>query len=717
MPSVTYVTSRVSQPRLGFLPINKFKTENYHDGSEIDTDTPSYSSNASIQGIAVDYLTRMICGFDKREAFKVSLLGAKKVNELNKANELLKKINGLDRESIINACKIVGYDVVVRRRKEYFTNIDFIMPDDSIINNISIMVKRGVKFIKSKGDLISVGFTFEGGYTSLIDSGDGDYLTSKEIWDFKTSLKKPDSKDTLQLLVYYILGYHSQNELFKKISTIGFFNPLRNESYYIDVSRISDDVLRTVSHEVIGYKVKEKPYRWYEIEGEDNSYILNKYLNKLKDRIGNGFDPDYYDDGIYDITVDDYWTFIKDKLDIEKPKFTWTDHIKFLKHDGYIMFISVSKKGRLSLLRGGKLKHIERDLQYYYNNLPTYGEKVLQTFSKYWDELYAIKNYLSQLKPDKKILKQIVNRGEQGFINYDHFEYRGRVHGCIVDIDYYNHIYLNPFDGSITPYYARSIYQKHVYQNVESLLTEQRPDLLPDYKRTITNSSLMLLADPNNSLVLTSSEKNNFSEIVYDTSMYGVSNKLRPLQHIYDFKMVTVWYDSFLPQTKTLTAPDINSPQKQIRYEKKFKLLFSIKRDEKDKTDKEHRFLIWETNMKISELDLLYGIEKFIDKIQKENDYCNDTIMVNCSWIPLKGFNSTSANVQCTFNDAFKSIMKVLRAKDEYPEIVLLKYVDYNKTKKIRIRSIGVVFCGGKNDTVLSVHGDFNYKDGELIMI
>ena len=28
----------------------------------------------------------------------------------------------------------------------------------------------------------------------------------------------------------------------------------------------------------------------------------------------------------------------------------------------------------------------------------------------------------------------------------------GSIHGCIVDIDYYNHIYINPVDGKITEY-------------------------------------------------------------------------------------------------------------------------------------------------------------------------------------------------------------------------------------------------------------------------
>ena len=49
-------------------------------------------------------------------------------------------------------------------------------------------------------------FTFEGGYTNIVSSGDGDYLTEDTLWDFKVSKEEPKSKYTLQLLMYYIMG-------------------------------------------------------------------------------------------------------------------------------------------------------------------------------------------------------------------------------------------------------------------------------------------------------------------------------------------------------------------------------------------------------------------------------------------------------------------------------------------------------------------------------
>ena len=46
---------------------------------------------ASIVGTVVDYMTRYMDGDSLEEAFRISLLGADKINEKQKAKELLKK--------------------------------------------------------------------------------------------------------------------------------------------------------------------------------------------------------------------------------------------------------------------------------------------------------------------------------------------------------------------------------------------------------------------------------------------------------------------------------------------------------------------------------------------------------------------------------------------------------------------------------------------------
>ena len=97
-------------------------------------------------------------------------------------------------------------------------------------------------------------FTFEGGYTDIVSSGDGDYLTSDTLWDFKVSKDEPKSKHTLQLLMYYIMGTHSIYDEFDTIKKLGIFNPRKNKVYIANISSISPEIIEEVSCNVIGYK-------------------------------------------------------------------------------------------------------------------------------------------------------------------------------------------------------------------------------------------------------------------------------------------------------------------------------------------------------------------------------------------------------------------------------------------------------------------------------
>ena len=65
------------------------------------------------------------------------------------------------------------------------------------------------RLLKEYGSVIADSFTFEkNGYTETVDSGDGDCLTSDTIWDVKVTKSTPNSKNTLQILMYYIMGKH-----------------------------------------------------------------------------------------------------------------------------------------------------------------------------------------------------------------------------------------------------------------------------------------------------------------------------------------------------------------------------------------------------------------------------------------------------------------------------------------------------------------------------
>ncbi|NPC94090.1 hypothetical protein HOO54_18155 [Bacillus sp. WMMC1349] len=250
MVSVTKRITQVKQPRGGYI-----KPKDFVITDLVDTDILNESENISggLVGMVVDYLTRFLNGEPIEKAFKISLMGAYNVNEVESANDLLLNIQGIDDTSIESACKMVGFDVAYRAGVMGYKPVELINPDKETISNIRIMVNRGMNFLKLYGPIVKNGFTFEGGYTSSINTGDGDFLTEKTLWDFKVSKSAPTSKNTLQLLIYYLMGIHSIHSEFKQIENLGIFNSRLNKVYLLPISTISNEIINEVKTTVIGY--------------------------------------------------------------------------------------------------------------------------------------------------------------------------------------------------------------------------------------------------------------------------------------------------------------------------------------------------------------------------------------------------------------------------------------------------------------------------------
>ena len=275
MSSVTSRIKEIKQPRGGYIKPSQFQEIAFDDG---ETLSEQENIHASIVGMVVDYLTRYIMGTNIKEAFKISIQGyiirTKIVNEavINEDRKkqidiisLLKQVKGLDDNSIIAACKIVTYDVWYRNTLSAMLSksAEEINPDRNTIGNIRIMVNRSVKFWDIYGEINSDGFTFiekddkgniiHNGYTLTVNTGDGDYLTEDTIWDFKVTKSKPTNKHTLQLLMYWIMGKHSGMDKFKNINKLGIFNPRLNKVYILEVTKISNEIIKQVEDEVICY--------------------------------------------------------------------------------------------------------------------------------------------------------------------------------------------------------------------------------------------------------------------------------------------------------------------------------------------------------------------------------------------------------------------------------------------------------------------------------
>lgn len=263
MYSVTQRVRCTKQPYGGYLPLRSFQAIPQNDGHYL---FPSENIHGSLVGLSVDYLTRFMNGTPVDQAFGISLMGAHTLDfyrrredkedsrkEHQHAQELLTKISGLDDESIFHACQLVGYDVCYRAGIAYYQPVDTIKADGATIHNIRIMVQRSLSFLEMYGPVVKDGFTFEGGYTHTVSTGDGDFITKDTMWDFKVLKSKPSSRDTLQLLMYYLMGRHSIHPELQRIQKLGFFNPRSNIVYLLNTSDIPEEVISEVANDVICY--------------------------------------------------------------------------------------------------------------------------------------------------------------------------------------------------------------------------------------------------------------------------------------------------------------------------------------------------------------------------------------------------------------------------------------------------------------------------------
>lgn len=278
MASVTGRINAIKQPYGGYIKPSEFDSVVLDDGISLNTDE---NIHGSVIGMAVDYLTRFTMGTDIVEAFKISLQGAIIAEKLGVkhatrvAKKLIKRIKGINDKSVINACKLVAFDVWFRNPIGAMTAKGYneINPNKETVENIQTLVKRSIAFFKKYGPITKDGFTFEpskhnesayekmlttrkgkyGGYTAVVDSGDGDFLTTDTLWDFKVSKSKPTNKNTLQLLMYWIMGQHSGQAIFKDITKLGIFNPRLNTVYLLEMSKVSADTIKAVENEVICY--------------------------------------------------------------------------------------------------------------------------------------------------------------------------------------------------------------------------------------------------------------------------------------------------------------------------------------------------------------------------------------------------------------------------------------------------------------------------------
>ena len=243
-----------------------------------------------------------------------------------------------------------------------------------------------------------------------------------------------------------------------------------------------------------------------------------------------------YNEGIYEISILDYFDFLGYPSKRIKPIHVKKMYFLKKKYKNFylFMFLIINHKNELQIVNNGFTKKIKyHSLSFFYNNLTSYYENLNQFISPY-------------IKLQNKISKDIQESGGSGLI-----------HGCIIDIDGLNHIYVNPYDLKITPYFALSMTKKFVYKNVASLMHEKCYD---KYLRMKSNSKA-------NEIDLYG--KFDICEnSVYEpnTQIYSISRVFLDLQTISKTKVITVWNDDILNSLEQNNSNLVSETNNEIKY-------------------------------------------------------------------------------------------------------------------------------------------------------
>lgn len=283
----------------------------------------------------------------------------------------------------------------------------------------------------------------------------------------------------------------------------------RNDSVHTDTINIH-------ANNQIGYHKKEFKFKYT---------MLGACYNPFID----------YGDGTHEITKAQYVQFCDFCNDSIVGSRQMDNYLKsrnarlfMIKKHGFYGFFLVCSNADTKICAGGMIRNISkiRNIDYFENCF------------------YAMVNhYVATLLPYRRIQERISEEVKA-------LGYSGRIHGCIVDVNYYNHIMLNPLDGKITYYYSPVYGRLRRYNSFLDLLLniddygvskyiEQKEKAVSLFEKNKADVNYFLC---NNCDDMTSNVE-KIVKIELKNSVYSISRKMKQFQRLFDSNVLRDWDD------------------------------------------------------------------------------------------------------------------------------------------------------------------------------
>ena len=317
-------------------------------------------------------------------------------------------------------------------------------------------------------------------------------------------------------------------------------------NYALDVARETNSVLISLTHNPISdWKDNGNPdvgcvyftghthrnFLYQDDEANIHIFANNQigykdpYVSFKEALIYKRFNPfAIYNDGYYEVNSKDYLMFndyvglyIEGNKIVDNLIENYDAKFYMIKHSGYYGFFVVRPRCTY-ICAGGRVKKISKDsdIKQFYDNFSDMVEKYKKVLSPYRNA-------------QEQISKEIRSIGGEGYI-----------HGCIVDVDYFNHIMISPYDGTISYYYSSSFGFVQVYDNLISLLENHNEALAVQYKKQIKSDKNMAISSKQLSVV------SDVIKVNIKDSIYAVSNRMNQLQRLFDKNILRDWNEDLL---------------------------------------------------------------------------------------------------------------------------------------------------------------------------